>query len=224
MCHREVDPAGAARLRPLRDASAQRHGRLRPAGDLDVPPCKSAGDAEAERLTDGFLARKPARVALRGVRARLAVGLLGRREAAVAEPRVALERAPDAVDLDQVDADVHECSSSQSGSCAIDEMIPSGRMRDASTASGRNLPVRTRTDRIPCRCAPAMSDSMSSPTIQVIPASASSSLSAASKYAVDGLPSTVASTCVAYSRPATNAPASSAGPCFVCHQRFLCRQ
>src|SRR5262249_36668578 len=115
-------------------------------------------------------------------------------------------------------------ASSQSGRCEIDETIPSGRTLPRSTVSGRNLPVRTRTVFIPCACAPAMSASMSSPTIHVMLASASSASSAASKYAVDGLPSTIASVSAAYSSPATNAPASSSGPFFVCHHRFLCRQ
>src|SRR5204863_4141461 len=139
---------------------------------LYVAPRKRACHAEAERLADGLLAGEPAGVALCRVRSRVAVRLLRRREAAVAETGVALERAADTLDLDQVDADLHPCSSSQSGSCAIEEMMPSGRTRDASTASGRNLPVRTRMVRIPCFCAPAMSDSMSSPTIHVRPASA----------------------------------------------------
>src|SRR5215831_9575309 len=224
MRHREVDAARAPRLRPAGDTAAQRHRRLRPPGDLDVEPGEGARDAEAKRLADRLLAGEAAGVALRGIRPGIAVRLLRRSEAALAKARVALQRTADALDLDQIDADVHPCSSSQSGSCAIDEMMPSGRMGVASTASGRNLPVRTRIVRIPCACAPAMSESMSSPTIHVMSASASSAFSAASKYAVDGLPRTVASTWVAYSRPATNAPASSAGPCFVCHHRFLCRQ
>jgi hypothetical protein len=42
------------------------------------------------------------------VRLRVAVGALGRGEAAFAEPvAVARKRAPDPLDLDQVDADAH---------------------------------------------------------------------------------------------------------------------
>src|SRR5262249_47563800 len=152
-----------------------------PAGDLDVAPRERTRDTEAERLADGFLAGKAAGVALRGIRPRVAVRTLRLREAALAEAGIPLERATHALDLDQVDADVHPCSSSQSGSCAMDEMMPSGRTAVASTASGRNFPVRTRIVRIPCACPPAMSDSMSSPTIQVSSGSASSALSAASK-------------------------------------------
>ena len=66
-----------------------------------------------------------------------------------------------------------------------------------------------------------MSASRSSPTIHVSSGSASSAASAASKYAGLGLPSTVASTPAAYSRPATNTPESSRGPREVCHQLVL---
>src|SRR5262249_27227415 len=161
-------------------------------------PREGARNAKTQSLADRLLGGEAARIALRGIRARVAVRLLRRCEAALAKTWIALEGAPDPLDLDQVDTHGHMCSSSQSGSCAIDEMMPSGRIGVASTASGRNLPVRTRIVRMPCACAPAMSDSMSSPTIQVSPASPSSACSAASKYAVDGLPSTVASICVAY--------------------------
>src|SRR5207244_5562203 len=127
-------------------------------------------------------------------------------EAALAEARIAGERPPDPLDLDQVgaDADAHAmCSSSHSGRFAIEETIPSGWIRDVSTASGRNLPVRTSTARIPTPRAPTTSVSRSSPTIQVMEGSASSARQAASKYAGLGLPRTVAVDCVAYSSPAT---------------------
>src|SRR5262245_34015679 len=223
--HRQVDLARPALLRPSRQPAAQPHGRLRPPGDLDLPPGEGPRDAEPERLAACLLPREPPGIALRGVRAGLAIGTFRLREAAFAEARVAVERPANAVDLDQVDADpVHPCSSSHSGRCAIDDTIPSGRTRVASTASGRNFPVRTSTVRMPCACAPAMSDSMSSPIIQVMSASASSASRAASKYAVEGLPSTIASVSAAYSGPTTSAPESRSGPCFVCHQRFLCKQ
>ena len=104
----------------------------------------------------------------------------------------------------------------------MDETMPSGWTCERSTCSGRNFPVRTSTVRSPQAWAPTMSLSRSSPIIHVIRASASSASSAASKYAGVGLPRIVASTCAANSRPATNAPESSIGPCFVCHQRLRC--
>src|SRR5215211_5440529 len=210
MSHREVDPAGAGPAGPGADAARERDGRLGTARDLDVLPGERPGDAEAERLADGLLAGEAGGVVLSRVGPRLAVGALGLGEAALAEGRVALERAPDPCDLDQVDADVH-CDSSrsiQSGRCARELTIPSGVSPKRSTASGRNFPVRTSTVRSPQALAPARSDSTSSPTIHVMPGSASSAASAASKYAADGLPITVASTSAAYSSPATNAPES----------------
>src|SRR6476619_7063674 len=102
MRHREVDLAHPAFLGPRADAAAQAHGGLRTADDLDVLPGECARDAEAERLTDRFLAGEPARVALGRVGTRLAIGLLGCREAALAEACVPLERPPDPRDLDQV--------------------------------------------------------------------------------------------------------------------------
>src|SRR5205085_5947614 len=151
----------------------------RPPGDLDLLPREA--DADPERLPDRLLPGEATGVALRRVRARVAVGLLGRREAAVAEARVALERAPDPRDLDQVEADPHAFCSSQAGSWATEDTIPSGMTLPRSTASGRNLPVRTSTVRRPNRCAPAMSASMSSPTIHVITGSASRASTAAPK-------------------------------------------
>src|SRR6478609_5901558 len=131
MRHREIDLTHAAARGPRRDATREAYGGLRAADDLDVLPRERARDAEAERLADGFLAREPSGVALRRVRARVAVRLLVGGEAAVAKARVSLERAADAPDLDQVGADVdHRCSSSHSGRCASDETIPSGRARD----------------------------------------------------------------------------------------------
>src|SRR5258708_2902137 len=220
MGHREVDRTGADALRPRLHAAVQRHARLRPSDDLDVAPRKRARHAEAERLADRLLAGEAPSVRLRRVLARVAVRALRLCEAALAEAGVSVERATDARDLDQVDADPHatSCSSSQPGRNAIEETMPSGRTPDASTVSGRNFPVRTKTVRIPCACAPRMSVSKSSPTIHASCGSVSSSSSAASKYAELGFPSTVAVVSAAYSSPATNTPASSSGPCFVCHQ------
>src|SRR5436190_23404894 len=100
MRHREVDRARPDPLRPRRDRARQPHGRLRAAGDLDLLPGERARDPEPERLPDRLLARETAGVALRRVRARVAVRLLGRREAAVAEALAPLERPPDPLDLD----------------------------------------------------------------------------------------------------------------------------
>src|SRR5439155_21765771 len=225
MRHRQVDRADAGLLGHPSDPAREPHRRLRPSDDFDLLPREGACNAEAERLADGFLPRETTGIALCRVRSRVAVRLLRRREAACAEARVALERAADARDLDQIRADAnHRCASSHSGSWLIEETIPSGCDRARSTVSGRNLPVRTSTVRRPVPCAPAMSVSTSSPTIQVMCGSASSASHAAAKYAELGLPSTVASTCAAYSRPTTKAPESSIGPCFVCHQRLRCRQ
>src|SRR5439155_23356712 len=134
-------------------APVQADRRLGAADDLDVAPRERARDAEAERLADRLLAGEPARIALRRVRARFAVGPLGLGEAALAEGRVAVERPADAVNLDQVDADLHAAVSSQSGRCAIEETIASGRTSPRSTSSGRNFPVRTSTVLRPKRCA-----------------------------------------------------------------------
>src|SRR6478736_6531529 len=168
MRHREVDRVDPERRRPFRQAAGEVHGRLGPPDDLDLPPREGAGHAEAERLADGLLAREAAGVALCGVRARVAVGALCLGEAALAEARVAPERPTDPLDLDQIRTDVNRharCSSSHSGSCAIEETIPSGFTREVSTVSGRNFPVRTRTACIPTPRAPTTSVSRSSPTM-----------------------------------------------------------
>ena len=155
MRHREVDLTCTDLLGPARDAAAQADGRLRPAGDLDVTPRERACDAEAQGFADGLLAREPAGIALRRVGPRVAVGAFRLREAPLAKAWVAVERPPDTLDLYEVDSDfqwraTYPCSSSQSGSCAIEEMMPPGRIAVASTASGRNFPVRTRIVRMPC--------------------------------------------------------------------------
>src|SRR5207248_4653382 len=118
-------------------------------------------DADAQRLADRLLRSEATGVVLRRVRLRVAVGALVGGEAAFAEAvAVALQGAAYAFDLDQVEPDAHyEVRSSQSGSCAIEERIASGCTPASSTASGRNLPVRTRTVRMPCRCAPITSPS-----------------------------------------------------------------
>src|SRR6185312_12070618 len=150
MRHRQVDRACTDTLGPGRHPAAEPYGRLRSSGDLDVAPGERARHAEADRLANGFLPREPACVALRRIRTRVAVRPFRFREAALAETRITLECTAHALDLDQVDADGQRWSSSQSGSCAIDEMIPSGLARFTSTASGLNFPVRTSTVFIPC--------------------------------------------------------------------------
>src|SRR5688500_10351300 len=91
--HRQVDLAAPEALprrpRPAREAYA----RLRPADDLDLLPGEP--HADPERLPHRLFPRETARVALRGLRARVAVRDLGLREAALAEARVTLERALD---------------------------------------------------------------------------------------------------------------------------------
>src|SRR5689334_15556290 len=123
MRHRELDRACADPLRERGGAAAQMHARLRTPAYLDLLPGEV--DAGPERFPDRLLRRETARVVLRRIRLRVAVGALRLREAALLERvAVTLERTADPLDLDQVDSDLHWFRSSQSGSCAIDEMIP----------------------------------------------------------------------------------------------------
>mgnify|MGYP001792787919 CR=1 FL=1 len=66
-------------------------GWARASQDPDALHGGRARAAEGRRLSDGFLAREPARVAFRRIHTRVAVRLFVDGEAAVAEPRVALE-------------------------------------------------------------------------------------------------------------------------------------
>src|SRR5689334_6259240 len=113
MGHRELDLPRANPLGPRLRLAAQRHARLRPARDLDLAPGEA--DARAERLADRLLAGEARSVVLRRVRLRVAVGALGLGEAALAEAGVALQRAADARDLDQVDAHSHRTNSREAG-------------------------------------------------------------------------------------------------------------
>src|SRR3954451_68165 len=104
MRHRKLDSTRADVLRPRGRAAAQVHGRLRPPADLDLLPGEV--DAGAERLPDRLLGREPPRIVLRRVRLAVAVRALQPRKAALRQAcPVRLERAPDPLDLDQVDAD-----------------------------------------------------------------------------------------------------------------------
>src|SRR5262249_54559990 len=152
-------------------------GGFGPAGDLDLLPREV--DAAAERLPDRLLAREASGIALGRVFLRVAVRALRLREAALTEAR-ALERFPDPLDLDQVDADLHDggVSSSHSGNCEIELTTTSGTCGDASSWSGRNLPVRTRAVFMPKSWAPRTSASMSSVTSHVNSGSAPSASSA----------------------------------------------
>ena len=99
------------------------------------------------------------------------------------KPGVALERAADPLDLDQVDADAHgvtDARSSQLGQLR-DRGDDPVRLRRASARRRRagTCPCARARSACPCRCAPTMSPSRSSPTIQVSSASASSASSAA---------------------------------------------
>ena len=218
--------AGADALGERGRPAAQVDARLRAAADLDLAPGEV--DAGAERLADRLLGGEPAGVVLGGVRLRVAVGPLGGGEAALAEAvAVALERAADALDLDQVDADPDGRSQ-----VLLEPVRELGDRGDDPVGNDARVlevvgPELARADEHgahPGACAPAMSPSRSSPTIQVSSGSASSASIAAAKYCGLGLPSTVASIPAAYSSPATNAPASSRGPSAVCHQRLRCRQ
>src|SRR5262249_39430604 len=75
--------------------------------DLDVLPGEGARNPDSKRLPDRFLAREAARVGLGRVGARVAVRALGRREAALAEAWIPLERATNSSDFDQVHSDPH---------------------------------------------------------------------------------------------------------------------
>src|SRR5262249_28567501 len=182
MGHREVDRPGTDLLRPGGRRAGKADRRLRPADDLDLRPGES--DAAAERLTDGLLARKARRVALRSVFLPVAVVLLRLGEAALAKAG-ALERLADPLDLDHVGADLHDggACSNQSGNWASELTTTSGMTAVDSSCSGRNLPVRTSAVRMPKSWAPRTSASMSSVTSQVSSGSAPSASRAAAKHA-----------------------------------------
>jgi len=74
--------------------------------ERSISPARARSAKAAVRLTDGFLAREPRRVALGRVGAGVAVGAFCLGEAALAKA-VPLERSADALDLDDVDADPH---------------------------------------------------------------------------------------------------------------------
>ena len=61
---RSTSPPSRAACRSSRP---RRHARLRPAGDLDLPPGECPGHAEPERLAHGLFAGKSRRVVLRGL-------------------------------------------------------------------------------------------------------------------------------------------------------------
>src|SRR4051812_3429225 len=107
MGHREVELARCVAPRPVRHPAGKSHARLRPPGDFDVLPREGPRDAEPERLSDGLLAGEAGGIVLRRVWARIAVHALRLGEDTVSERRVALQRAPDAPDLDEVEADLH---------------------------------------------------------------------------------------------------------------------
>ena len=77
--------------------------------DMDGADAQVAGtvaNAGAERLGAGLLRREARGEVLGRVGPRRAVGLLGRGEAPLGEPGMALEGPLDAVDLDEIDADL----------------------------------------------------------------------------------------------------------------------
>src|SRR5689334_16055958 len=119
MRHRELDLPGPELRGAFRQPAGQPNRRLGSARDLDLEPREVDGDAEAERLADRLFAREPRGVVLSRVRTRVAVRLLGLGEAARPEARVARERPPDPVDLDQIHAYVHVSTASESRIDAI---------------------------------------------------------------------------------------------------------
>jgi hypothetical protein len=98
---------------------------------------------------------------------------------------------------------------SLSGRAASESMTSSGATGYAPSSSARNFPVRTRIACMPRARDPATSASTSSPTITTSPRSSPMERVAASKRGRLGLPTSVASRPVAYSRAATKEPTSS---------------
>src|SRR5262245_33602735 len=182
--HRKVDRASVHALGEGGGTTGETHARLRAPHDLDLFPGEV--DPAAERFPHRLLAREAAGVALGRIGTGVAVLTLRLREAPLAEAG-ALEGLADALDLDDVDADLHvprpplSSSSSRDGNWASDETTMSGGTAALSSDSGRNLPVRTSAVRIPKRLAPGMSTSASSVTSHVSSGSASSASSAAAK-------------------------------------------
>src|SRR5688572_1009252 len=114
MRHREVDRACANFLRPGLGPPRQPDSRLRATHDLDLAPREA--DTAAERLADGLFPGKAGGIVLCRVSAAVAVLALRLRETAFGEPRIAIERAADALDLDQVDAHPHGVGNTRSRS------------------------------------------------------------------------------------------------------------
>ena len=223
--HRQLDPARADPLRRRRRPPRQPHARLRPPGDLDLLPREV--DADADRLADRLLAGEPRRVVLRRVRLRVAVRALGLGEAALAEARVPLERPPDPLDLDQVDADAQAMSErrieprGQLCDRADDRVRAHARPRDVV---GTELPVRTSTVRMPLsrrrRCPPRCRrrPSRRAPGRRRAPRARRRSTAGSASRAPSRRP-----------RPRTRArrrtrPSRAAAPRAVCHQRLRCRR
>src|ERR1035437_3058257 len=138
-------------------------------------------------------------------------------------------------------------SSRAATTSAMDGATASGAHAGRSAAAWASsaapcLPESTKTPRNPARCAPRTSFQRSSPTIatsrgerrEPAPGTAAGTLggtaagtaastrTASAKKARDGLPVTSARRSIAYSRPVTQAPASSKTSACVSHQRFLC--
>src|SRR5258708_2296697 len=106
MRHRKLDRARADPCGEGRRSTAQMHAGLRPSTHLDLLPREV--HARTERLPDRFLRCEPAGVVLRRIRLRVTVGTLGFGEAPLFERvTVPLERAANALDLDQVDSNLH---------------------------------------------------------------------------------------------------------------------
>src|SRR5215210_3863066 len=104
MTHGQLDSTRADLLRPRSRAPGEVNAGFRTSTDLDLLPGEV--DARPQRLPHRLLGREPPSVVLRGVRLRIAVRALRCGEAALGERApVPAECAPDAVDLDQVDAD-----------------------------------------------------------------------------------------------------------------------
>src|SRR5208283_4515292 len=107
----------------------------------------------------------------------------------------------------------HGCILLYEGSNIADRVFNCCRLYTAfSNTSFLNLPVLTRTPRIPAACAPPISVRMSSPIITTPNIPSPMSRIARSKNAFAGFPTTVAVLPVADSRAVTNGPAESESP------------
>src|SRR5262249_23492933 len=141
--HRQVNRSRVRLLRPREDPARKLNGRLRPSDDLDVLPGEGARNPDSKRFSDRFLAREAARVRLRAVPPPVPVRAPGRREAPLAEARIALEGATNPGDFDQVHSDSHGSALSKQASCADEgAFLPSSTLHCRTGGAARMKIVR----------------------------------------------------------------------------------